>query len=111
VLGIERFPEAPIIPSWAIVWCRFNVPSCFGYNRFMTKDDIRRRRDAILELARRHGAHDLRIFGSVGRGDASETSDLDLVVKFDRGRTLLDHAALIGELEDLLGMNVDVIDA
>jgi predicted nucleotidyltransferase len=77
----------------------------------ITIDSIRRQRDAILEIARRHGARDVRIFGSVARGDATERSDLDLVVTFERGRTLLDHAGLIGDLEDLLDVKVDVIDA
>lgn len=77
----------------------------------LKKADLQRRRDSILEVARRHGAKDVRIFGSVAREDATETSDVDLVVRFDTGRTLLDHAALVGELEDLLGAKVDVIDA
>jgi predicted nucleotidyltransferase len=77
----------------------------------VTKADLLRRRDEILAIARRHGAFDVRIFGSLARGDAIENSDLDLVVRFDPGRTLLDHAGLIGDLEDLLEMKVDVIDA
>jgi len=77
----------------------------------ITKEDILKRRDAILRIARRRGAHDVRLFGSVARGDATERSDLDLIVKFEPGRTLLDHAGLIGDLEDLLGTKVDVIDA
>ena len=77
----------------------------------LTKDDILKRRDEILAVARRNGASDVRIFGSVARGDTTDASDLDLVVTFDRGRTLLDHAGLIGDLEDLLGVKVDVIDA
>jgi hypothetical protein len=77
----------------------------------ITENDIHHKRDAILEIARRHGAHDVRIFGSVVRGEATETSDLDLIVRFDRQRSLLDHAGLICDLEDLLGVKVDVIDA
>jgi predicted nucleotidyltransferase len=77
----------------------------------ITEQDIRRRREAILEVARRHGAHDVRIFGSVARGEAAEGSDLDLIVRFEPHRSLLDHAGLIGDLEDLLGVKVDVIDA
>jgi|SRR5947209_2448582 len=79
--------------------------------RMVTKDEVRRQRDAILEIAQRHGARDVRLFGSVARNDATQKSDLDLVVRFDADRTLLDHAALIGDLEDLLGIKVDVIDA
>src|SRR5277367_928784 len=77
----------------------------------VTREMINGKREAILEIARRHGAHDVRMFGSVARGDANENSDLDLVVRFEAARTLLDHAGLIGDLEDLLGVKVDVIDA
>ena len=77
----------------------------------ITRQALQQKREAILELARRYGAHDVRIFGSVARGDNTEASDVDIVVRFDDGRTLLDHAGLIGQLEDLLGVKVDVIDA
>ena len=77
----------------------------------VTRQSLQQQREAILEIAQRYGAHDLRIFGSVARGDNNEASDLDILVRFDSGRTLLDHAGLIGELEDLLGVRVDVIDA
>jgi uncharacterized protein len=77
----------------------------------VTRESIRLKREAILEIARRYGASDVRIFGSVARGDATETSDLDLIVRFEPGRSLLDHAGLIGALEDFLGVKVDVIDA
>jgi predicted nucleotidyltransferase len=75
----------------------------------MTQDSLREKRDAILEIARRHGASDVRVFGSVARGDATDGSDLDLVVRFDAGRTLLDQGGLLMELRALLGMKVDVI--
>ena len=76
----------------------------------LTREDIRSRRDAILEIAGRYGAHDVRVFGSVARGDAKEGSDLDLIVRFDPGRSLLDHGGLIMDLRELLGVKVDVID-
>lgn len=50
------------------------------------------RRDEILRLAGQRGAHSLRVFGSVARGDANENSDLDLLVVWEPGRSLLDHA-------------------
>jgi hypothetical protein len=71
---------------------------------------LQEHRDAILEIARRHGASDVRLFGSVARGDAIPTSDVDVLVRFEPGRSLFDHAALIGDLEDLLGVSVDVVD-
>ena len=75
----------------------------------ITRQDILNRRESILAIARRHGAHDVRIFGSVARDDAIESSDLDLIVRFDLDRTLFDHGELIMDLRDLLGVEVDVI--
>lgn len=51
----------------------------------------------------------MRVFGSVARGDADETSDLDLIVRFEPGRSLIDHGMLIEELQELLGVKVDVV--
>jgi predicted nucleotidyltransferase len=68
------------------------------------------KRGAILDIVRRYGAHDVRIFGSVARGDATESSDLDLIVRFEPGRSLFDHGGLICDLEDMLGIKVDVVD-
>ena len=75
----------------------------------ITRQDILDRREAILAIARRHGAHDVRIFGSVARGDATKSSDLDLIVRFDPDATLFDHGGLIMDLRDLLRVEVDVI--
>ena len=72
-------------------------------------NDIRRRRDEILRVAAEHGAHNVRVFGSIVRGEAGERSDLDLLVKLEDGRSLLDHVALKQDLEDLLGGEVDVV--
>ncbi len=75
----------------------------------LTLDTIRaERRDEILRLAGRRGAHSLRVFGSVARGDANERSDLDLLVVWEPGRSLLDHAGLVQDLEELLGIKVHV---
>jgi predicted nucleotidyltransferase len=76
----------------------------------ITKEDIHRRRDEITRVAKSHGAHDVRIFGSVARGDADESSDLDLIVRFEPGRSLLDHGGLLMDLREMLGIKVDVID-
>jgi hypothetical protein len=75
----------------------------------ITQEAIHQKREAILEIARRHGAHDIRIFGSVARGEATESSDVDLIVRFDPGRSLFDHGALMVDLEELLGVAVDVV--
>jgi len=65
-------------------------------------------RDQILRLASRHGAQNVRVFGSVARGEAGETSDLDLLVSWESGRSLLDHAGLVQDLQELLGVKVHV---
>lgn len=75
----------------------------------VTKQDVVARREEILAIARRYGAHDVRIFGSVARGDQREDSDLDFIVRFEPDRSLFDHGALICDLEELLGVNVDVV--
>ena len=75
----------------------------------ITRDYIQQHRDAILEIARRYGARDVRLFGSVARGDTTETSDLDLIVRFDPERSLIDHGMLIEDLQELLGVKVDVV--
>ncbi|MFB6097944.1 MAG: nucleotidyltransferase family protein [Salinibacter sp.] len=66
-------------------------------------------RTEILKLARQHGAYNVRLFGSVVRGDDQPDSDLDLLVDMEPGRSLLDHIALKQDLEDLLGREVDVV--
>ena len=71
--------------------------------------DILGRRDEILRVAARHGAHHVRVFGSVVRGEAGEDSDVDFLVRLDRNRSLLDHVALMQDLEDLFGCRVDVV--
>lgn len=71
-------------------------------------DLLRQRRDEIESVARAHGASRIRVFGSVARGDASPSSDLDLLVDLDEGRGLFDLGALLMDLRDLLGCDVDV---
>jgi uncharacterized protein len=66
------------------------------------------RRDEILRLAKRHGAQNIRVFGSVARGEANENSDLDLLVAWEPGRSLLDHARFVQDLQELLGIKVHV---
>ena len=66
------------------------------------------KREDILRIAKKHGASNLRIFGSVARGENDSKSDLDLLVDLEQGRSLLDHAALYLELEELLQCKVDV---
>jgi predicted nucleotidyltransferase len=70
---------------------------------------LKEKREEILKIAAKHGARNVRVFGSVARGEADEQSDIDLVVEFEPGRSLLDHAALWLELQELLGRKVDVV--
>ena len=70
---------------------------------------IQSRRREVLAVAARHGARDLRVFGSAARGEDDESSDVDIIVSMERGRSLLDLMALGDELEELLGRPVDVI--
>jgi uncharacterized protein len=70
---------------------------------------LKTHRDQILAIAERHGATNLRVFGSVARGEADPDSDLDILVDLESGRSLLDHAQLQLDLEELLGRKVDVV--
>jgi len=72
-------------------------------------DIIEKKRDEILNIASRHGASRVRVFGSVSRSEAGPESDIDFLVELEPGRTLLDHAALYLELKQLLGREVDVV--
>ncbi len=66
-------------------------------------------REAILATARRYGANNVRLFGSVAAQAESPTSDIDLLVDFEPTRSLLDQIALAQDLEDLLDAPVDVL--
>ncbi|HOF61802.1 MAG TPA: nucleotidyltransferase family protein [Candidatus Latescibacteria bacterium] len=74
-----------------------------------TSDLLRKERAAILQIARRYGARNLRVFGSVARGEDTEMSDIDILVDFAPDVSLFDHAALMEELESALGRKVDVV--
>lgn len=69
---------------------------------------LKANRETILQMAARHGARNVRVFGSVARGEAGPESDLDFLIELEPGRSLLDHAALMLDLEQLLGCHVDV---
>ncbi|MFO7976241.1 MAG: nucleotidyltransferase family protein [Candidatus Hydrogenedentota bacterium] len=72
---------------------------------------LREKRDEIIRVAARHGARNVRVFGSVARGDADSHSDVDLIVDLEPGTSLLAHAALSLELNELLECKVDVISS
>lgn len=73
------------------------------------EDIVASHREEILATARKHGAYNVRIFGSVARGEARPDSDIDFLVNLEAGRSLMDLARLLRELESILGRNVDVV--
>jgi predicted nucleotidyltransferase len=75
----------------------------------LTLERLRRYRAEILGLAQQHRARLVAVFASVARGEARPCSDLDLLVDFEPGASLLDHVGLLLDLEELLGVGVDVV--
>jgi predicted nucleotidyltransferase len=67
------------------------------------------RRNDIVRLAAMHGAHNVRVFGSVARGEAGDASDIDFLVDWEPRRTLIDLCGLLSDLRELLGREVDVV--
>lgn len=72
---------------------------------------LEEKRGEILRIASEHGAREVRVFGSVARGEADRESDIDFLVELEPGRSLLDLGGLQMELESLLGRRVDVVTA
>jgi predicted nucleotidyltransferase len=70
---------------------------------------LRQHADAVRRIANLHGAEDVRVFGSVARGDDRVDSDIDLLVRLRPGVSLLDLVELTDELEGLFGRTVDVV--
>ena len=70
---------------------------------------LRENREDILRCAREHGARNVRIFGSLARGDADEASDVDFLAEMERGRSLFDMGGLQFALEQMLGRSVDLV--
>ena len=73
-----------------------------------TKELLQEKRIEILKIAAQYGGSNVRIFGSVARGEATADSDIDFLMDIQAGRSLLNRIALIQDLEDLLGCKVDV---
>jgi uncharacterized protein len=70
---------------------------------------LKEKREEILEIAARHGARKVRVFGSVAREEAGESSDIDLLVDMEPDRSLLDVTAFLADIRELLGRRVDVV--
>ena len=73
------------------------------------RQTLSERRPEILRLAARSGAYNLRVFGSVARGEDDERSDIDILVDLEAGRSLFDLGGLLTDLTALLGRDVDVV--
>ena len=74
-----------------------------------TIEELRARRGEIIRIASVRGAHNIRVFGSVARGEARPDSDVDFLVDMEVGRTVLDLSELILDFEEALGRAVDVV--
>jgi predicted nucleotidyltransferase len=70
---------------------------------------LKAKREEIIEIARKHGAYNLRVFGSLARGEGNEQSDIDFLVEVDPVHSPWFPAGLVADLEDLLGVPVDVV--
>ena len=70
---------------------------------------LKEKREQILAIAELHGAREVRVFGSVARGEATPTSDLDLLLEMGEERSLLDIIAIKQDLEEFLGCRVHVV--
>jgi len=75
----------------------------------MNINEVKAKREDILNIAKKHGAYNIRIFGSVVRGEARQDSDLDILVDLEPNRSLLDHAGLIIDLQETMNCKVDVV--
>jgi predicted nucleotidyltransferase len=73
------------------------------------RDDLHGRRDALAAIAARHGASNLRLFGSVLRREERDDSDVDLLVEMAEDRGFGDYLALVEELERVLARRVDLV--
>ena len=93
-------------------WCRSSrivgVTTARQISEVPSLESLRKVRSEILAAAARHGASNVRVYGSVARGEAGPDSDIDLLVDMGDGRSLLDLAGLHLELEDLLGFQVEI---
>jgi predicted nucleotidyltransferase len=77
----------------------------------MDLESLKRQKSAIVRVAERHGAQNVRVFGSVATGESSSHSDIDFLVDLEPGRNLFDLGGLRADLRDLLDAEIDVLEA
>ena len=77
----------------------------------MTLQQLRILRDQIWQMAEQHGGFDVRVFGSLARGEATSASDVDLLIDLGPDRSLFDRSRLTVDLERLLGTHVDAVSS
>jgi predicted nucleotidyltransferase len=70
---------------------------------------IKQKREEILQIAAHYGGRNVRVFGSVARGESDEQSDIDFLMDMETGRSLLDLGGLLMDLQAAIGRNVDVV--
>jgi predicted nucleotidyltransferase len=73
------------------------------------EETLHEKREEILRISQKYGARNVRIFGSVARGETGPESDVDFLVEMEEGRSLFDLGGLLMELQNLLGCKVDVV--
>ena len=95
-----KVPYAGMDTSWPLRWIRNTA----DMDRVLADH-----REEILSIAQSHGARVVEVFGSRARGQARADSDVDLLVSLEKGRSLLDLIAIKQDVEDLLGLTVDVL--
>lgn len=74
-------------------------------------EELRSKREQILEIARRHGVRRIHLFGSAARGEATPSSDVDFLIEVEGPTPPWFPGGLVAELEGLLGCRVDVVEA
>ncbi len=74
-----------------------------------TRNILKEKRSQILKIAERYGTKNVRVFGSVARGDSTSASDVDFLVDLEPGRNLFDLGGFLYEVQELLGCPVDVV--
>ena len=97
------------VTSWITTRIGWFVGRTLSFMPGTTLAELRTRRSEIIEIARARGASRVRVFGSVARGEATDSIDVDFLVDLEPDRSLLDLGGLLMDLQELLPRNVDVV--